>query len=106
MTLDDSGLVLAGTDTRRTYDLETIERFEGAKRLVLVAKDGSRKELPLSLASPAENAALAARLGDGLVEARAAGGYRGRGPRIEVAEAEEVEREEEEGEELRSSSER
>lgn len=89
VTLDHAGLVVAGTDTRRTYALETIETFEGGRRLVVVSKDGGRAELPLALASLPENQALAARLNDALVEARAAGGYRGRGPRVDVGAVEE-----------------
>ena len=59
-----------------------------ASFLVLLATEGSRKPLGLSLGSRNENAALAERLNDALREVRANAGYRGvrPGPRVETGE--------------------
>lgn len=83
ITLDARGFSLEGPASSLSQPLAIVERFEGDRRLVLVSKDGGRDVLAVSLASAADNAALADRLNDALVDVRAgAGGYRGGGPPI------------------------
>jgi hypothetical protein len=72
------------TGTHVTHPLESIERFEGEKRVVVVAKDGTKMTLPIVLDSPAAHAALADRLNDAMMEVRSGGGYRGAPPRVRV----------------------
>jgi hypothetical protein len=86
LELSPSGFSAAGRQSpRRAFQLDGIERFDGASRLSVLMKDGTRVDLPCGLPSRDEQAALAARLNEVLVNTSAsAGGYRGALPRAGV----------------------
>ncbi|MBS2017674.1 MAG: hypothetical protein JST00_32645 [Deltaproteobacteria bacterium] len=82
ITIDGRGLSLVGsTVPRRVVPLSSIARFVGEGELAVELRDGSRLALGLRLENEAGTADLATRLDGALVEARAAGGYRGRAQR-------------------------
>jgi hypothetical protein len=86
LELGPSGFSAAGRQSpQRTFQLDEIERFEGASRLSILMKNGRRVDLPCGLPSRDEHPALAARLNEVLVNTSAsARGYRGTLPRAGV----------------------
>lgn len=67
-----------GTFEPVSVSLDDIAGFEAGRTISVVLESGARRTLPIALATAAENAEVVARLEHALMEARAAGGYRGR----------------------------